>query len=80
MQIRHGVSTRYVNANREDDLPPFSQEEKVLEYAKENDSFSNKDIVELLQITVGSGNVLLSTMVKKGLLIRVKRGWYSAKV
>lgn len=73
-------STRYVNANREDDLPPFSQEEKVLEYAKENDSFSNKDIVELLQITVGSGNVLLSTMVKKGLLIRVKRGWYSAKV
>ena len=46
-----------MNANREDDLPPFSQEEKVLEYAKENDSFSNKDIVELLQITVGSGNV-----------------------
>ena len=79
-RISHGVSTRYVNANREDDLPPFSQEEKVLEYAKENDSFSNKDIVELLQITVGSGNVLLSTMVKKGLLIRVKRGWYSAKV
>lgn len=78
--ICYGVSTRYVNANREDDLPPFSQEEKVLEYAKENDSFSNKDIVELLQITVGSGNVLLSTMVKKGLLIRVKRGWYSAKV
>ena len=29
---------------------------------------------------LGSGNVLLSTMVKKGLLIRVKRGWYSAKV
>lgn len=79
-RISHGVSTRYVNANREDDLPPFSQEEKVLEYAKENDSFSNKDIVELLQITVGSGNVLLSTMVKKGLLIRVKRGWYSEKV
>ena len=55
-------------------------EKACLEYAKENDSFSNKDIVELLQITVGSGNVLLSTMVKKGLLIRVKRGWYSAKV
>ena len=51
-----------------DDLPPFSQEEKVLEYAKENDSFSNKDIVELLQITVGSGNVLLSTMVKKRII------------
>lgn len=79
-RISHGVSTRYVNVNREDDLPPFSQEEKVLEYAKENDSFSNKDIVEFLQITVGSGNVLLSTMVKKGLLIREKRGWYSAKV
>ena len=79
-RISHGVSTRYVNANREGDLPPFSQEEKILEYAKENDSFSNKDIVELLQITVGSSNVLLSTMVKKGLLIRVKRGWYSEKV
>ena len=50
----------------------LARRKKFWKYAKENDSFSNKDIVELLQITVGSGNVLLSTMVKKGLLITCK--------
>ena len=73
------VSEKFLKAIRKDNRS-YYYSGTIVTKDGESYTFSNKDIVELLQITVGSGNVLLSTMVKKGLLIRVKRGWYSAKV
>lgn len=58
---------------------PFNQREAVLDYAKTHDTFSNKDIIELLGATKNSTHVLLSNMVKDALLIRVKRGVYAVK-
>ena len=77
MRISRGKTTRYVRYQEHVDLPPYSQEEKVLQMAEENSVIFNKQVQELLRISSGSTNVLLSGMVAKGSLVRIARGKYS---
>ena len=76
IRVSSGKTTRYVQYQKEVNLPAFSQEEKVVELARNNALITNNAVQEHLGITAGSTNVLLSTMVKKGLLTRVARGKY----
>lgn len=71
-----GKPSRYVKYQPQLDLPPFSQEEKVLELATGKKQITNEEIKSLLGTTAASVNVLLSGMTRKGLLIRVSRGNY----
>lgn len=78
LRVSRGSSTRYIKYQyqTEVNLPPYSQNEKVEKMAEERETISNKDVQELLAISTGSTNVLLSNMVKKGILVRVSRGTY----
>lgn len=76
-RVSKGKSTRYTRSKEDVVLPPFSQEEKVLELARSKQDINNTDIQDILNINSGSANVLLSLMVKKGLLKRIARGTYS---
>ena len=49
-------------------LSPYSQAEKVLKLADENQVFTNQDVQAFLQINADCTNVLLSGMQKKALL------------
>ena len=77
IRVSKGVTTRYVKNLPDIELPPYSQEEKVLAYALENKVFSNAEVQHLLGVSAGSTNVLLSGMKKKGLIIRLSKGKYS---
>ena len=77
IRISRGSSTRYAKNQPGVELPPYSQEEKVIAYAKKKKTITNYEVQNLLDISAGSANVLLSGMNKKGLLIRVSRGRYS---
>lgn len=55
-------------------LPPYSQEEKVSKLAEENKTLTSADVRDLLGISSGSTNVLLSGMVKTGILVEKSRG------
>lgn len=77
MRVSRGASTRYVKYQTEVNLPPYSQDEKVEKLAEEKGTITNKDVRELLSISSGSTNVLLSNMTKKGVLVRISRGTYS---
>lgn len=57
----------------------YSQEEKVYELASKKRKISNKDVQDLLGVSLSSANVLLSGMVKKQLLVREKGGEYMAR-
>lgn len=76
IRISRGITTRYTRANNDSELPPYSNEEKVLFLIRESGIVRNKDVVELLNTTNDAVNVLLSGMVKKGLLKRIARGQY----
>ena len=76
IRISRGKGTRYAKYRPGQQVPPFSQEEKVLEMAKEQVVLTNKSVREALQITDTSANVLLSVMAGKGLLERISRGKY----
>lgn len=76
LRISSGKTTRYVKYRKNVKLPAYSQEEKTLEIFKTRKTICNKDVQEVLEISEGSANVLLSGMVKKGLLKRVARGQY----
>lgn len=80
IRISSGKTTRYVRFQETVELPPYSQEEKVVQMAKENPIITNKDVRDQLAITPGSANVLLSGMVAKGLLERTARGKYKSPV
>lgn len=75
-RVSRGKTTR--NTKNIDDvvLPPYRQEEKVLELANNKNTICNVDVQGLLGITSGSANVLLSQMTKKGSLRRIARGIY----
>lgn len=75
-RVSWGKTTRFTHAHANNELPPYSQEEKVLKYASENGVFTNKEIKGLLDSTSGCVNVLLSNMMKEGLLVRESRGHY----
>lgn len=76
IRISSGKTTRFVRYQEELKLTPYSQEEKVLSAAKNDSPITNVDVQRLLNISPGCANVLLSSMVKKGLLHRVSRGHY----
>lgn len=76
LRVSSGKNTRYVKYKMNVKLSAYSQEEKVQELANKQNRFTNKDIQNLLGISEGSTNVLLSGMVKKGILVRIQRGVY----
>ena len=76
-RISSGKSTRYVKYASEAELPPYNQEEKVIDILNSQESITNQDVQRVLGINNGSANVLLSEMTKKGILVRVSRGKYS---
>lgn len=76
IKISGGKPTRYVKYQKNVKLSAYSQEEKVLELLRKQKTLCNEDVREALAISNGSTNVLLSGMVKKGLLKRVSRGKY----
>lgn len=80
VRISSGKATRYLKNRPDQDIPPFSQEEKVLKMAEDKDEITNNYIVEALCISKGSANVLLSGMVRKGLLVRQSRGVYRLRI
>ena len=59
-----------------DDFKRLSQEMIVLKLASENESFSDMDVKEALNISTGRTIVLLSNMTKKGELQRISKGKY----
>ena len=77
IRVSRGVTTRYVKYQSEVELPPYSQIEKVIAYVKEKRFVTNKDVQDLLGITSGSTNVLLSKMNKSGIIKRISRGKYA---
>lgn len=82
VRVPGGKPIRYIqNAENMDsiNLPPRSQEEKVIYLAKEHNTITNQDVKEFLKISDSSCNVLLSQMTKKGLLFRQSRGCYSLR-
>lgn len=78
LRVSRGKTTRYTKNVGEVRLPPYSQEEKVIKLAEDNETILNADVRNLLRISTGSANVLLSGMVKKGILRRKSRGVYES--
>lgn len=76
VRISRGKTARYAKNIPDLKLPPYSQEEKVICFAEERDSFTNYDVEVMLNTSSSSANVLLSKMVKKGMLKRCSRGEY----
>lgn len=76
LRLSGGKSTRYVKYQTKLILSPYSQEEKVIEMARKKQIISNHEVQSNLEISAGSTNVLLSIMVKKGILKRISRGKY----
>lgn len=76
MRIAKGKNTRYAKYQEDAQLPAFSQEERVMELCNINTEITNADVKSLLDTTKDSANALLSVMVRKGMLDRVKRGKY----
>lgn len=58
-------------------VPPYNQKEAVLQFAKQKETFTNTDVMVLLNATSNRAHVLLSNMVKEKVLKRVSRGVYS---
>ena len=79
IRISGGVSTRYIRYQENIELPPYSQEEKVIDFAKDREFVTNKEVQNLLSISNGAANVLLCGMQKKGSIKRLARGKYSLK-
>lgn len=78
IRVSKGKTARYTKYRKDEvKLSPYSQEEKILKLVEEKVTISNDDVRDLLGVSAGSGNVLLSGMAKKGILKRVSRGRYS---
>lgn len=76
-RVSKGKATRYIKAGNTEKLPPYSEEEKVIELARREKTITNDDVQTLLNISKDSCNVLLSSMAKKRLLVRLSRGTYA---
>ena len=76
LRVSRGKTTRYTKNRKDVSLPPYSQEEKVIELAEKKGTIRNADVQNLLNITPDSTNVLLSVLTKKGVLMRISRGKY----
>ena len=79
IRVSKGINTRYVRFQTTIELPPYSQEEKVIDFANSRSFITSKDVQDLLQISRGAANVLLCGMQKRGSIKRLSRGKYSLK-
>ena len=77
VRFSKGKSTRYAKYTDKLILPPVSSEDKVLTMFETRSIITNSDIIKELNLKVSTTNVLLSNMVKKGILKRLARGKYS---
>lgn len=78
--VKNGTRVRYVLYPQDVQnaiYPPFNQRDAVLQLANRKETFTNTDVILLLNASPNSIHVLLSTMVKEGILKRVKRGVYT---
>ena len=73
---RDPMSGAHLSRTVLDDFKRLSQEMIVLKLASENESFSDMDVKEALNISTGRTIVLLSNMTKKGELQRISKGTY----
>ena len=73
---RDPMSGAHLSRTVLDDFKRLSQEMIVLKLASENESFSDMDVKEALNISTGRTIVLLSNMTKKGKLQRISKGKY----
>ncbi|MBD5520793.1 MAG: DNA (cytosine-5-)-methyltransferase [Lachnospiraceae bacterium] len=81
LRVSKGKTTRYIKYQKEEvKLSPYSQEEKVIKFAEDNETISNDEVRDLLGVSASSANVLLSSMVRKGTLKRVSRGRYKLEI
>ena len=81
LRISKGKTTRYIKYRKEEvKLSPYSREEKVIKLAEDNETISNDEVRDLLGVSASSANVLLSGMVRKGILKRVSRGRYKSEI
>lgn len=78
-RVSSGKTTRYTSLNGDVKLPPYSQEEKVAELAMKKKIIKNVDVQKSLNITLERANILLSSMAKKGTIMKISRGHYCAK-
>ena len=76
ISVSNGKRTRYVKYQRVDNIPPFTQGEKVICLIEQNKIITNEDVQVLLETTKGCANVLLSEMTKSGKIKRISRGKY----
>ena len=76
IRVSAGKATRYVKNCPNQTIPPISQEEKVIQMTRDEVIITNARVREVLSISSGSVNVLLSGMVRKELLKRISRGKY----
>ncbi len=76
IRLSSGKATRYIKNRPDQEIPPFNQEEKVLKMARDKTEITNRFVREALKISDASANVLLSGMVRKGMLTRLSRGRY----
>lgn len=76
LRVSRGKTTRYAKNEEDMKLPPYSQEEKVMELIEKKGFVKNIDIQKMLNITSSSVNVLLSVMAKKKMIQRIARGEY----
>ena len=80
VRISKGKTTRFTIASKIENLPPYSNEEKVIELATIKNSITNADVMQSLNVSRDYASVLLSKLVKKGYLVRISRGEYSRSI
>lgn len=80
IRISRGVTTRYAKNQKGIKYPPYSHEEKVIALVRKKKIITNKEVRDLLGISAGCTNVLLSGMNKKGMINRISRGKYSIEI
>lgn len=76
ISVSNGKRTRYIKYQRGDNIPPFTQGEKVIGLLEQNKIITNEDVQLLLSTSRGCTNVLLSEMTKRGKIHRISRGKY----
>lgn len=76
IRVPKGKTTIYARFQEAADLPPYSQEEKVVYLVRKQGFVRNKDVADYLKVLPGTANVLLWSLAKKGILMREKRGLY----
>lgn len=81
LRVTKRGKTRYMSWPKDlinAEYPPFDREDAVLALARDKSTFTNQETALLLNMKITGANVLLSNMVKEGVIERVGRGVYAA--